>query len=863
MTSAFERPDVGQWGAASGQGRVYQAGGDQSIREVHLPAEALRPVDQVAAPPGLLNVPDHPLFIGRSDELARLAAYLSSPGTVVVAAVHGLGGVGKSTLAAHHARAAARSGEASPVWWITADTPASLQAGLAALATALQPELAEALPLEALAERAIAWLTCHHGWLLVLDNVTTPADVEPMLRRLLTGRVLVTSRLGQGWQKLHALTVQLDVLPADEAIDLLTRVATGSNAASGLEGAAELADALGCLPLAIEQAGAYLAQAGLTPAAYLELLTDQPEVMYDRAAEGSDSERTIARIWRITLDHLADRTPLTGDLLRILAWYAPEAIPRTHLAALNRALPAATSTPTRRRRWRLFRSRTPTTPAQSPAITDATTLTDALGLLAAYNMITLDADTITVHRLVQAVARIPDPHDPHRHPTAIDHAREQATVLLNQAGPADVDDPAGWPTWRALLPHIDALADHTDPANDSVITGQLLDRTATFLQNQGAITRAIAYFERALTTKERLHGPDHPNTLASRNNLAYAYELAGDLAQAIPLHETTLTACQRVLGADHPSTLTSRNNLAAAYHSAGDLTRAIPLYQANLADRERVLGDDHPSTLTSRNNLAAAYRAADDLERATPLYQANLTDRERVLGDDHPDTLTSRNNLAAAYRAAGDLGRAISLYQASLTDRERILGPDHPDTLNSRNNLAAAYRAAGDLERAIPLYQANLTDRERILGPDHPNTLNSRNNLAYAYQTAGDLARAIPLYQATLTDRERVLGADHPATLGSRNNLAGAYQTAGDLARAIPLYETTLTDRERVLGANHPATLGSRNNLAAAYRAAGDLGRAISLYEAALADCERVLGGDHPTTKLVRANLEVARGELG
>ena len=245
-------------------------------------------------------------------------------------------------------------------------------------------------------------------------------------------------------------------------------------------------------------------------------------------------------------------------------------------------------------------------------------------------------------------------------------------------------------------------------------------------------------------------------------------------SQAIPLYEQTLADRERVLGPDHPDTLTSRNNLAYAYQAAGRLEQAIPLYEQTLADRERVLGPDHPDTLSSRNNLADAYQAAGRLEQAIPLYEQTLADSERVLGPDHPDTLTSRNNLADAYRAAGRLEQAIPLYEQTLADRERVLGPDHPQTLTSRNNLAGAYQAAGRLEQAIPLYEQTLADRERVLGPDHPHTLTSRNNLAYAYQEAGRLEQAIPLYEQTLADRERVLGADHPDTLTSRNKLERA-----------------------------------------------------------------------------------------
>ncbi|SDM57752.1 NB-ARC domain-containing protein [Nonomuraea jiangxiensis] len=326
----------------------------------------------VAAPLRLVNLPRRRrTFVGRGDELAELEAALRGGGEVVVVAVHGLGGVGKSTLAAHYAlmQATSRDDERlNPVWWITADSGPALEAGLAGLAVALQPELATVMPLEALAARATAWLAAHEGWLLVLDNVVEAADVRPMLERTLTGQVLVTSRLSEGWHGLDARLLQLKVLDEPEAIELLARIAApplaadavpaqaGQGLTEDLDGAAALVRELGFLPLAVEQAGAYQHQTRLTPHAYLGLLKHQPAVMYDRAARGANAERTIARIWRLTLDRLAD-VPLAGPVLRVLAWYGAEPLPRTLLESLNAGMAE---------------------------------VQHALGELAAYNMITLN-----------------------------------------------------------------------------------------------------------------------------------------------------------------------------------------------------------------------------------------------------------------------------------------------------------------------------------------------------------------------------------------------------------------------------------------------------------------------------------------
>ncbi|MFH9073636.1 tetratricopeptide repeat protein [Streptomyces alboflavus] len=616
-----------------------------------LPPEAYAPIPDSAAAGGVSNIGTG-LFVGRVDELEALEAAFARPGEVVVHAVHGLGGAGKSALAA---RWAARRPE-KVRWWITADTETAVNAGLASLARALWPGLA-GLPAELQTERALAWLAGHDGWLLVLDNVEDPRHIRPLLDRVPGGRVLVTTRRATGWHH-QATTIRLGVFDPAEAVDLFTRILTHPGPRD-TDGAAAVCEELGHLALAVEQAAAYCAETGTSPRDYLDMLARWPATMFAAGTEGGDSERTIARIWHLTLNHLTD-TPLAGDVLRILAWYAPDNIPRTLLHGL----------------------------AEPPQ------LATAVGKLVAYNMITDNHDgTLSIHRLLQALARTPDPDDPHRLPEAVDQARDQAAALLAYTFPADSKQPETWPQCRALLPHTDALTRHHTPDHDTTHTAYALDRAAAYRIGQGALALAIHALQRALTTHERLLGGDHPSTLTSRNNLAYAYESAGDLGRAIPLYEHAMADYERVLGGDHPSTLTSRNNLAYAYGSAGDLGRAIPLYERTLAERERVLGGDHPSTLTSRNNLAYAYKSAGDLGRAIPLYERTLADCERVLGGDHPDTLASRNNLAYAYESAGDLGRAIPLYERTLADCERVLSPKHPMIAVVRVNLELARSA--------------------------------------------------------------------------------------------------------------------------------------------------------------------------
>ncbi|MFJ9749554.1 tetratricopeptide repeat protein [Streptomyces chartreusis] len=789
-----------------------------------LPAEALDAPDKVTAAPGTSNLPPATLCLGRDEELTRLRRILAGRGEGAITqsgAVHGLGGIGKSTLALGYAHR--HRSDYTLIWWINAASPDEIETSLTELTKALVPDWAASAERGAQVSWARQWLAWHRGWLLVYDNVEDPADLAPYTGALHQGHHLATSRRATGWPD-SAATLWLGSLGPDDAATLLCRLlfkGIPPTPQQEVNARALVAD-LGCLPLAVKQAGAYLTQnRGVSLDSYRRRLGTK----LSRTVHGIDAERTIARVWNVTLQTLETEHPPAVEVLHTAAWLAPDDIPYTLL---------------------------------TPADADPDDIAEAIGTLAAYSMVTDTGATVTIHRLVQSVLRTTQPADHTQSPRHLQGRDRAEQAVLHHLTPLPGQD-----TPESQLdthtPHLITLAATTPPGHHNARLTDAYVTAANRLHHQGHTARTIPLLEATLAQCEQVLGDTHPDTLTSRNNLAGAYESAGDLGRAIPLYETTLAQREQVLGDTHPDTLTSRNNLAGAYQSAGDLKRAIPLYETTLAQREQVLGDTHPSALTSRNNLAYAYQSAGDLKRAIPLYETTLAQCEQVLGDTHPSALISRNNLAGAYRAAGDLERAIPLLEATLAQREQVLGDTHPSTLISRNNLAGAYRAAGDLGPAIPLLEATLAQREQVLGDTHPDTLTSRNNLAGAYQSAGDLERAIPLLEATLAQYEQVLGDTHPSTLISRNNLAGAYRAAGDLGRAIPLLEATLAQYEQVLGDTHPSTLISRNNLAGAYRAAGDLGRAIPLYETTLAQREQVLGHTHPDTLTTRNNLAHAR----
>ncbi|WP_331769008.1 ATP-binding protein (plasmid) [Embleya sp. NBC_00888] len=277
---------------------------NHSENAIVLPPEAFTPITDVHVLPDTTNVPGPGSFVGRARALKTLDTTFAREGGLTVQVLHGLGGVGKSTLAAHWARTRCAG---NPRWWITADSETAVNTGLADLARALQPALTT-LPTEVLRQRAVQWLTGHDDWLIVLDNVDRIDHIRPLLDRFTTGRILITTRRATGWHTTD--TLRLDVPDENEALDLFTRILRRQSP-HDIDGIAEVCAELGHLPLALEQAAAYCAETGVTPRAYLDMLARWPAQMYAAVPEGGSAERNIARVWHITLDRLTD-TPLAG-----------------------------------------------------------------------------------------------------------------------------------------------------------------------------------------------------------------------------------------------------------------------------------------------------------------------------------------------------------------------------------------------------------------------------------------------------------------------------------------------------------------------------------------------------------------------
>ncbi|MFE7550700.1 tetratricopeptide repeat protein [Streptomyces gardneri] len=621
----------------------------QVERATLLPPEAL-----TVSPAGLVHLPERTqLFVGRARELALLDE------GVGIQVLCGLGGIGKSTLAARWA--ADRVADHTVVWWITAETPAELDAGLADLARAMQPGVVGVLPEDALRERALQWLARNDDWLLVLDNVSAPADLRPLLARVGSGRIVVTSRRASGWQDIGR-TVVLDVLGPEEAAELFK----GLCAAVEHDGLGEICAELGHLPLALKQAAAYCAEAGITPRTYHGLLAEYPAEMFAAAAEGGEAARTLARVWQVTLDRLSD-TPLAVRVLQVIAWWAPEGISRRLLESLG-------------------------TPLE---------VTEAVRRLAAHSMITLRGGELSVHRLVQAVVRA-GPSEA----TAMAH--EVATQLLFMAMFRAVSGAD-----RQVAVHAEVLAGHTDPVDDTEEAAGLFQLAGLFFCMDTVVSRALPLCVRAMRSLYRIHGPDHPDTLDAVQTIALALYMAdsGD-EEAAALLTRGLADRLRVLGPDHPGTLVARGHLARVLRRS-EPERAEELLRENVAHCHRVLGSRHPQTIQARYDLLEGSPGGDVDVRALEELAA---DAERASHEDANLCEAIKRSLILELAAVGEMERALDLAGEVIEDCRRRYGSGDARTLLSRMSEVLALRRGGQMERARVLAAVLLEDCLRTVG---------------------------------------------------------------------------------------------------------------------------------------------------
>ena len=723
-------------------------------------------------------------FTGRDDVLARLRQQLTERRR---AALSGLGGAGKTQTAIEYAR---RNRTAYPngVFWVNAETIGGLASGFVEIAKAMQLPLADSNDHESVVASVLAWLNGNDKWLLILDNVDDRQVVQPFVPTRGGGDLLITSR-GSVFPELGIpRAIELQDLNGDEAVRfLLARTGRDDTDSAGRAAAAELVAELGCLPLAIEQAAAYITETNASFLAYLHAFRKRRVALLEKAGDLM-SHDTVAATWAANFEAVEGASPAATDVLRIAALLAPDAIPFELFLIGARALGDSI--------------------AGALADQDDLAMAEVLQPLARYSLIRFDATlrAFSVHRLVQEIAW-----------AAVPEAERQAygerTVAALDAAFPEVDF-ATWALCERLVSHVTSILGRFD-SNElrHEAGGRLFNRAGRYLWERGRYREAQAVLESALAIATRVLGPEHPDVALSLSNLANVHLYQGRYADAEALYERALQIREQTFGADHPLVATSLNNLASIYKERGQDDKARPLYERALAIRERTLGSEHVLVAASLNNLALIHYNQGRYREAQDLQQRALAIRERTLEPDHPDVAASLYNFALVQMAQGRYQEAQAIHERALAIRERAFGSDHPIVATSLDGLATAYGKQSRAGEAQDLYTRALAIRERALGSNHPDVAESLGGLAALRVLQGRYGDAEQLYERALAIRERALGPDSIFVAESLVEMASLRKEQKRFDEALAFYDRALTIEAKILRPRAPQTrIASRRN---------------------------------------------------
>ena len=632
--------------------------------------------------PAIWNIPypRNPYFTGREDLLAQLAAVLRSGQTVGISqpqAVSGLGGVGKTQIALEYAYRYYQDYDA--VLWTRADTQEALISGFVAFADLLSLPQKEERDQLKIVQAVKEWLKSHARWLLILDNADDLSLVQDFLPPAGKGHTLLTTRAASMGRL--AQRVEVDTLDRDQGALLLLRRIGLLDPDAPLEQAEEshrtialaITQELGGLPLALDQAGAYIDETQCSLADYLQLYRSQrAQLLKARGGLVADHPEPVATTWSLSFAKVEQRSPAAADLLRLCAFLHPDAIPEEIITEGAEELG----------------------PSLQAIANNQLAFNQAIGVLLSYSLLKRNAEEhlLSIHRLVQAVLK--DGMDASTYRLWA----ERAVQAVNDALPDEIDygPPARY--GRCLI-HAQECALHIEQEQvTSYSASRLLYNTGIYLYNHARYNEAEAFYQHSLQIREQTLGPDHSDVAYSLTGLAGLHYEQGKYTEAELLFQRALRIWEQAWGPEDLLVATALNNLANLYTKQGKYGEAEPLYQRALRIREQAQEPDFSDMAGMAgllNNLANLYYGQDQYAEAEALYQRALRIDEQAFGLDHPKVTYELYNLANLYKEQGKYMEAEPLYQRALRIWKQAGGPDHPRTRDVARNYADLMRKMG------------------------------------------------------------------------------------------------------------------------------------------------------------------------
>ncbi|MEU8365197.1 FxSxx-COOH system tetratricopeptide repeat protein [Nonomuraea sp. NPDC048882] len=799
-------------------------------------------------------------FTGRETLLNGLRKSLTETNTAAVVplpqALQGLGGVGKTQLAIEYAWA--YRGYYDLVWWVAADQPLLIPSALAGLTEDLKLPSAGSMGIEEAADSvrdALQRGDPVDRWLLIFDNADDPEEIRPFIPQgSQDGHVLITSRNSR-WSGV-AETVSVDVFSTNESVAFLRKRLRRDVPENE---AVHLAHELGNLPLALEQAAAVQDTTGMSTDEYVGLLAEQTGDLL-QLGKSTEYPHTMTAAWQLSVHQVESRMPEAAEVLRCLAFFGPDPIPR----------------------FVFQRSRDSGAERMGTVLSNPLTRSQAFAELARFSLLRVEPDTgtVQVHRLVQALLRdslTPEEQEEFRH---------EVHLLLAAGAPPDPEDISTQEEYTFLLPHV----------RPSGLTRSDDERVRESALNFVRHLYRVANWRSARSLAEEFRqswvaasGEHDPFVLRLRRHLGTVLWQLSANKESLELNDATFDLMREVFGADHEETLRMALTYAANLRAQGRFEDAKEQDAASLAALEARYGVSDPTTLSAMNNLAldhallSRYDTALELQKLAYIEQSsvrrkvnkwevqlfwnNLARVVRLSGHheqacdvgeeayaygvrelkiEHPLTLATARDLSIAKRRMGHLDDANELIQDVHTRLNKLYGPDSPETMAATVALSNTLRQLNRLEESMALAKDAHQRHLQTYGANHPFTYGCQLNLALLYRLRGDAKKAMELDEKTYEGLLDRLGAAHVYTFSSTINLAGDLAELGEPERAAELGRATLTGVRDFVGPKNGLSLSAAVNLSIDLRAIGRIDEATELYDRTMAAYETTLSPTHP-----------------
>lgn len=768
-------------------------------------------------------------FTGREHTLNDLYRRLSQaePGTAAVTLL-GMSGVGKTQVAAEYVH---RFGSGyDVVWWVPADQRGTLRQRLAELAPALAlstgPEYGERL--RALRD-ALRRGEPYARWLLVLDGADQPGEIVDLLPSG-PGHTLITSQ-NRSWGDYNTLLQEVSVYAREESVAFVRRRARRIDSAD----AHRLAEALGDLPLALDQTAGALSDSAMSVDQYIERLHSGADL--ESALKVSpDFPMSYYTAFSILLNRLRDEVPAAVDLLRLCTFFAPGPVPLRLLREIpGEGLPEHLA----------------------GLMDDPLSWNAVLSKLVEYSVVRRDTpdngeepgsegEVLSMHRMVHQTLRAGMTEEDQE---TFSRVVRQALTSANPRRPTDT---RLWPRFSELVPHLEpsGVLRHTDPESQ-----RLLFDCIRYLYLSGEYRAGVQLAEAVDAAWRAVLPEDHPLLWDLQSQYATVLRATGDYARTERIDRATLAHMTEQRGERDLGVLRAVSGLAADLRGLGRYDEALEMSSRELAGYTELVGERDARCLNAQNNLAVSLRLLGRYEEALRLDRRTLELCREVLRPRHNWTLLSELSYALDLRLLGRYAEAFSVQERCVELHRDVMGGDNPQTLQAELNLAMCHHRSGDRDLARESLPRVLERLERVLGEDSPVSLLAAACYSCAQREYGNLDLAREVGERTMHRYRDQLGAGHPFALGTTVNHALVLRAVGEREESHHLIEEALAELTRTLGPDHPWTLGTALNATAARNVMGDVEGAAELSRDTAARARATLGPTHPLTLSCRLAL--------